>query len=174
MPTTALYRINGGEVVKISLAGQTFADRNTTYWGVLTDPTTPDGTEVLDTNDNPRVFGFAKFADVAGTTVRNATQPELDNYPVAQGEDEALQDADRAKEMWVSHPQFRKLFKAFADILVDEHNIWRAWLRDFKIEVAAATSLADFKTRVAGMDDTPDRTLVQLRAAILARISEDD
>ena len=44
--TTALYRTNGGEVVKISLTDQTFDQRDTDYWTVAADPAFPDGTEL--------------------------------------------------------------------------------------------------------------------------------
>lgn len=60
--------------------------------------------------------------------------------------------------------------RAVADIARDEINILRQWLASFKIEVAAATNLADLKTRVATLPATPDRTLAQLRTAIKNRI----
>lgn len=172
--TTALYRINGGEVIKISATDQTWADRNTTYWGVLTDPSLPDGSDILDPTDQARVLGYAKFADVGGNSVRNAIQAELDNFPVAQTEDENLQDAAGASALFLIHPRNRKLMTAFADILKDEFNIVRGWTLSFKAEVAAAANLGDLQTRVAGLPDLPDRTLAQLKIAIQNRISEDD
>lgn len=62
------------------------------------------------------------------------------------------------------------LIRAFADITKDELNALRQWLTDFKGDVAAATSLADLKTRVAANPSLPDRDLGQLRTAIKNRI----
>jgi len=118
MAITALYRINGGEVVKISPRGQSFVDRNTAMWGVLTDPTFPDGqvirTTLLNGNLGPlKVLGLAKFADVGGNSVRLATQAEIDAFVVGDTEDEKTQDATQAEEMLITHPVFRKIFAAF-------------------------------------------------------------
>ena len=55
--------------------------------------------------------------------------------------------------------------RALAKVLVDEINVLRQWLASFKTEVAAASNLADLKTRVAGLPATPDRTLVQAKTA---------
>ena len=60
--------------------------------------------------------------------------------------------------------------RAFADITRDEINILRAWITDFKADVAAATNLTDLKTRVAANSDLPDRTLTQLKTSIKSRI----
>lgn len=169
----ALYRINGGEVVKISDT-QTWPDRSLTYWGVLVGPTFPDGTEVRDTNEDLRVLGFAKFADVGGTSVRNAIQAEIDAFAPAQTEDEDQQDADGAEDLFLTHPRFRKLMTAYSDILKDELNLVRGWTLSFKAEVAAAGNLGDLQSRVAGLPDLPDRTLAQLKTAIQTRISKDD
>lgn len=65
-----------------------------------------------------------------------------------------------------------KVLRAAADVLRDEVNILRAWLASFKTEVAAATTLADLKTRVAGLPATPARTLAQLKTAITNRIND--
>lgn len=172
--TTALYRINGGEVIKISGTDQTWPDRNTTYWGVLTDPSLPDGDQTRDIDGPLRELGFAKFADVGGNTVRNAIQAEIDAFAPAQSDDEDLQDAAGASALFLTHPRNRKLMTAFADIIKDEMNIVRGWTLSYKAEVAAATSLGDLQTRVAGLPDLADRTLAQLKTAIQNRISEDD
>lgn len=147
--TTALYRINGGEVVKISPTDQTFDQRDATYWAVATDPNFPDGTELREGGDGPlRVLGYAKIID--GADCRNATQPEIDNFAAAETADENLMDRDGARDLFENHPRFRKMMIAFADIIKDEINILRA-----------EHSLAD-------------RTLAQLKTAMLNRMSEND
>lgn len=52
-----------------------------------------------------------------------------------------------------------------ASILIDEINSLRAWITAFKAATAAATSLADFKTRVAALDAMPARTMAQAKTA---------
>ena len=51
-------------------------------------------------------------------------------------------------------------------VALDEINVLREWLASFKTEVAAASSLSDLKTRIAGLPATPDRTAVQLKNAV--------
>lgn len=148
MAITVLYRINGKEVIKISSKGQTFADRNGTYWGVLTDPPLPDGTEFKNDDRELKILGFAKIWD--GTNVRNATQAEIDNFVVAESDDDKLQDKDEAINLFKTHPRFRKMMIAFADIIKDEINILRS------------------------QHGLPNRTLVQLKTAIENRMSEND
>jgi hypothetical protein len=65
-----------------------------------------------------------------------------------------------------------KLLRAFADILKDELNILRAWLTDWKADVAAASSLANLQTRMAANSDLPARTLAQLKTALKNRIND--
>ena len=149
-------------------------DRDSTYWGVLTTASYPDGTQVRHIDRDLRELGFAKFADVGGNTVRNATQPEIDTYAPAQLDDENQQDADGAEIIFLINPRFRKLMTAYSDILKDEFNHVRGWIADFKTEVAAAANLGDLKTRIAAMPDLPDRTLAQLKTAIQNRINKDD
>ena len=63
------------------------------------------------------------------------------------------------------------LHRAVASVLVDEINALRDWITSFKAATAAATTLADFKTRVAALADLPDRTLTQARTAISGKIN---
>lgn len=91
----------------------------------------------------------------------------------------ALQAADRLKT------QLRKQAKAIldatdnelADLLraivladVDGHNNTRAWIRSFVAATAAASSLADLKTRVAALAPTPDFALPTVRGQIKSHL----
>lgn len=176
MPTTVLYRLSSNQVMKISLKGQPFADRNTNYWGVLTDPPLPDGTENRETINGRLgplgVLGFQKIVDSG--TVRNATQLEIDGFAAYATDDDNQQMADRAVELLSNHPQFRKLLTAYSDILKDEFNALRGWLRDFKVVVDSASNLNDIKVGVAALPNLLDRDLSQLKTAIVNRISKDD
>lgn len=62
--------------------------------------------------------------------------------------------------------------RALINTLIDEINILRQWNTSFKAEVAAASSLADLKTRVSTLPNTPDRTLAQAKTAILSKIDD--
>jgi len=75
-----------------------------------------------------------------------------------------------ARDQLVGFRSNALLLRALADILRDELNILRGNWNAFKVEVAAAASLADLKTRVAAMPNLPDRTLAQLRTAINTRV----
>ena len=155
--TTVLYRLRGGEVLKVALSGQPFSDRDQAYWGVLTDPPLPDGDQVRDlSGDDPgplRVLGFAKINDAG--TVRNATQPEIDGFAPDELEDEKDQDAADATLLLETHPHFRKAFKALALLMMDEINI----LRD---------------KHTSGPSPLEPRTRSQLLTALRNRVSRDD
>lgn len=63
-----------------------------------------------------------------------------------------------------------KLYRAVANVALDEINIVRAWTVSLKAAVAAATSLANLQTRVAALDTLNARTMNQLANAIDAKI----
>lgn len=175
MPTTVLYRINGGEVCAVSFRGFNWPERDTSIWNVAIDPAFPDGQDIRDENlENPpdRQLGFAKIF-VAGT-VRNADAAELVSFAAAEAEDENIADRDSASDLFDLHPRFRKLFTAYSDIIKNEINILRGWHMDFKAVIASSNNLADVKAGVAGLPDLPDRNLSQLKTAIKNRMSKDD
>lgn len=62
-------------------------------------------------------------------------------------------------------------WRAVSLILIDEINALRDWLTSFKSGTALATSLADLKTRVAKLPNTPDRTLAQFKGAYTNKIT---
>lgn len=82
-----------------------------------------------------------------------------------------LLDQDAAAVVGASTPA-GKLYRAVVLVSKDEVNALRAWLTDFKGAVAAATSLADLKVRVAALPSMPARTAAQARSALLAKLDE--
>lgn len=62
-------------------------------------------------------------------------------------------------QSWVDRMPLEE--KAVLLTLLDEINRLRGWLASFKAAVAASTSMADMKTRIAALPDTPDRTVAQ-------------
>lgn len=101
----------------------------------------------------------------------------LANTPLGEAEQQAA-DAqarrDQAKkvydEVMADMEALAQAARALALITMDEINLLRQWVADFKGQVAAASSLADLKTRVAALPNTPDRTTTQLKQAIRNRI----
>jgi hypothetical protein len=62
-----------------------------------------------------------------------------------------------------------RIVKGLGLTILDEINLVRQWTADYKVVVAAATSLANLQTRVAAMPDLAQRTAAQLKAAVLAK-----
>ena len=156
MPSTALYRKSSSEVVKISTTGQDFSDRDPNYWGVLTNPSTPDGTEAREmlpdgTLGPLRELGFAKFAVVASNIARNATEAEIATYLPAEEEDTKQQDAAQAGVMTDTHPMWRKVLKAMTKLIVNELNILRALVSTQLISSAALVWDAASIANAAGL-----------------------
>lgn len=63
------------------------------------------------------------------------------------------------------------LLRGILLLLMDELNVLRDWITQYKAQVAAATSLANLQTRVAALPNVPQRTNQQLRTAIIAIIN---
>ena len=64
-----------------------------------------------------------------------------------------------------------KVLRAVAAVLVDEINALRQRDRDRSADVAAATNLADLKTRWAARSTLADRTMAQAKTAIQTTIA---
>ena len=141
----AIYKVSSGEVTYI---GDNAPIVDDTYKILAQGVTLQDGSNVRDGNGNYRVFGYAKIYD--NGTVRNATQQELDTFASLNQDDNNEIAADKAKAHFQNNPNLRKILIAFAAILVDEINILRA------------------------EHSLPERSLSQLKTAIINRISKDD
>lgn len=173
MPVTALYRLNGGEVLKVSPKGQDFADRDPAYFGVLVDPLLPDGADVRErladgTLGPLRVVGFAKFAVPASNTVRNATLFEIDSFAVAEASDDNALDAARVGELFSTHPQWRKAFKALLKRILQVTNAQATQYNALRAQILAAGSLTALKNGVTSNTATLNTyTLEQAVTALL-------
>lgn len=124
----------------------------------------------------PSVGTFADKLTWAVNPLAGATAPQI---AAAQAVIDGFDTGDAAQAAWENTDQRTaasaavtdtntpgKVYRGIAAVLVDEINILRQWLASFKTEVAAATSLADLKTRVATLPATPDRTLAQAKTAV--------
>jgi hypothetical protein len=117
---SALYRKSSGEVVKISHMDSTFPRHDSFYFGVMSNINAPDGMEFRErlgdgTLGPYKVFGFAKFADVATNTVRNATIQEIDTFVTEEDSDKDSQLAENAENVLIRHPVFKKIFEALVE-----------------------------------------------------------
>lgn len=177
MATTVKYRLSSGEVIKVDLLGQTFDGRDVVYFGKLTDPPFPDGTDIrADTVDviGPlRVLGLSKIWD--GTDVRNATQAEIDGFAAPQIDDDNKQDRDEAANLGDIHPLWRKLIKAIVKGVIRENNIMAGRYNALRAEMLAATNLNDLQNRIQNnTQDAPIRTNQQAFDAIRTDVNKDD
>ncbi len=121
-------------------------------------------------------IGVAASVLVFPSNQQAAAQATINAFDWSQGAQDAydnLQNRTVAKaDVASSTDAPAKVHRAVASVLIDELNILRLWITDFKAAVAAATSLADLKTRVAAITPAslPARTLAQAKTAIAAAI----
>lgn len=177
--TTALYRLSSNEVLKISLRGQAFSERNTAIFGVLTDPAVPNGTEIREEINgvfgSVRILGFSKIAVSGTNTVRNATAGEIATFAAAETADENTLDADAVARWIDTHPRYRKIFKALLKRIIAENNQAAVQWNLLRVQIGAATNLSNLQSRVAANTaDLPQRTLAQAVTALFGDISSGD
>lgn len=99
------------------------------------------------------------------------TQEELDaQVSAAAAELSALKAQGDAWEQDLE--RFERRSRAIVAVLIDEINALRGWMTSYKADVAASTSLADLKTRVAALPNLPARTGAQAKSAIAAKVGE--
>jgi hypothetical protein len=67
-----------------------------------------------------------------------------------------------------------RVLRGLVAVLVNELNDLRSWITSFKVQTAAATNLANFQSRVAGLPAMPNRTAQQARTAITDKILNGD
>lgn len=118
------------------------------------------------------VLPYASPLDAGQQGALGAVVSAHQNTPELEAQRRTDRQRDDADDGLVSEAGDYKLLRAVMLVLLDEVNALRGWLASFKAAVAASTSLADLKTRVAALPNTPDRTATQARNAVLARIDD--
>ena len=175
---TALYRKNGGEVIKYSQINQPFTDADPNFFGVLTNPLTPNGIDVRESftpapgqarYGPPRQLGWAKIAVPATNTIRNATQAEIDLFDDAEGQDEQALDAIQAKRGIERHPLLARIMWSLIRMLVANSNqqntrinlmaakvnlIATQWA-SMKTIMASGVTVAQMRTQIAALPNIP-------------------
>jgi len=141
-----LYRLNGGKVEGATVNSDGFGNIDSRFYGVCTDPLTPDGKDLA----------IPKIYVSASNTVRNATPDEIANFLVAEEADAILLARYQAESYAEEHPVTRKVMRALVQIMVNEINFLRSGIRQLHPSQAA---------------NFPDRTLEQAKTAMLNIIS---
>lgn len=150
-----LYRVNGGEVLGMSVNGYPSIPSDLAQ---VENPTAPDGATLAP----KKIF--------SGGALRNATAEEIAGFPALEAADEMAKTKTTVKLFLDDGDRRNLLSRAIAELIVDELNIIRGWTVSFKAEVAAATTLADLKTRVATLSSLSDRTKAQVLTAIKNKV----
>jgi hypothetical protein len=107
------------------------------------------------------------FAPEATTEQREAAQAIIAGWNETQSNNsQASILKTLAKEYHAGLKAENVALRATVALVVDELNVLRQWLADFKTEVASATNLANLQTRVASLPDMTNRTYLQAKNAI--------
>ena len=165
MSTEVLYRISSGEVYAIVPDGKAMPPPE--GFTVVSNPVFIDGTDL-----KRRVLGRAKIYNAG--EVKNATAEEITNFPSFAIADMNQLEENEAKSYFQNDPNFRRFMKAISAILAAEFNRHQDFEDAVKAAAADAISLADFKTRMAVIEDVPERSDTDLLNAIRNRIDKDD
>ena len=131
-----LYRINGGEVLGMSVVLEAYTNVDPAYVAVVTDPAEPDGRDLQP----------LKIFDAG--TIRNATAPEIANFAVAAADDQKLMDRDAAKALCTDAAVMRSVFRALIHVLIDEINILRRKQKPPLADRTVAQAVAAIKSRI--------------------------
>ncbi len=117
--------------------------------------------------------GRIDFLDEATQEQRAAAQAIIDGWLANDPTILAQIDAAKIATLRAAAKQFHDdqdaqnvAFRAFVKLVVDENNLLREWITDFKAAVASAGSLGALKTGVASLPNVPQRTYQQAKAAI--------
>lgn len=159
-----LYRKRSGEVIGVSTDANAYTGAiDTDFFDVAVDPAVPDGPDLA----------VAKFYDSVAHIVRNASIFESDGFAAARTTDDNLVNRKLAIALATTNPVQRKILVGIVSVLVDELNVLRQWITNYRSEVAAATSLANLQTRVANNTlALPDRTLAQAKTVLQSRVND--
>jgi hypothetical protein len=118
------------------------------------------------------VRGGLDPADRAGSAVPGGDQEAGVSDFAAQAAQAAAQ-AEAAAALLALESELdnaERITKGLALTILDALNRLSARIREGDAAVAAATSLADLKTRTAALSAIPDRTAAQLKAAVKAKV----
>jgi hypothetical protein len=105
-----LFRKNGGQVTGASVDGAAYTSADTTYFGTVTDPPTPNGTDL----SLPKIWDL--------TNLRTATGPEQTAFVTAAAADANLQARAGAIGRLQTDVILRKILRAIVGLTVQQLN----------------------------------------------------
>lgn len=117
---SCLYRLRGGEVVKVSRKDSAFDGHNAAYFGVLMNVKSPDGLDIRPEGPNGELGelkqpGFAKRAVKSSNTMRNARPAEIATFIKEEEADLESQQAEAAESILTRNPVFAKALEALLE-----------------------------------------------------------
>ncbi len=130
-------------------------------------PRLPGDVDMQDSGAGPQivVWNTARLGpQPTAQTLAAITQSQVDTYYTTLGRTAALTlSTDPAGPS--------KLQRAVLFTTIDALNVLREWDVSFQAAVAAATTLADLKTRVAALPSLADITAAAAKAAVVSKIN---
>lgn len=122
---------------------------------------------VLINPDLANVAGWAvKYWKHVAGELQLMTQAERDAVDAAEAAAIIAAAKNAAKNLYDALDSMGRVIRATSKLTVDELNIIRQWITDFKAQTAAATNLSNFQSRVASLPNLPDRTYAQAKTSI--------
>ena len=113
MSDVYLIRKRNGRAEGMSVSLDAYANIDTEFFDVITDPSTPDGVGL----EPPKVWD--------NVNLRNAAQSEIDIFDADEAADNTLIERKKIKQGF-DQGGSRKLFRAIMQVSLDEINILRA------------------------------------------------
>lgn len=136
---------------------------------------TPDYSSDPDVLINPDISALAavpvKYWKRVGDAIQEMSAAEKASLDAAEAA--ARRDGARAQAVSIEAAEDAEgmRLRTVLQLTIDENNSLRQWITDFKAAVAASATLADLKTRVALLPNTPARTYAQARTAYRNKIN---
>ena len=126
-----LFRVNGGEVLSVSIDPTAYAGIDSLL-STVTNPPTPDGLDLAV----PKIWD--------GTNLRNATAGEIATFVTAAATDLTTTQRNTAVARFQTDPNFRKVLRSIVGLMVTQLNI----VRQNPTTVFAAITQAQAETAI--------------------------
>ncbi len=155
-------------------------ERRTTLPGKRPDDTNmPDWAQCVEDgwrNENTEPVADAGYVRMGFHWEQDPADPEgalpvITQIPQAEWDAQKAAAVEAEKDAEATVAKWSRRDRVAMELTLAEVNLLRAWVVAFKAKVASATSLADFKGRVAALPDMPERTVAQTKTAIRNRMN---
>ena len=161
---------DGGEYIALELDGNHafFNKTNCAYYTPLMNTNPPQGIPQED---------FDRIYTVISTVPKDFIKWTTEPVEMTQGEKDVVIAAQQADTLTALKAQEKAAYdiihlKALVLITMDEINILRLWTTQLKTASATASTLTQFKNNIGALPTLNDRTIIQLRNALEAKVDE--